>query len=68
VGRSVLLTAAALVQRGMGAHEAIDLIQRRRWQAAPNHRQMQRLQQFERAVRAGGTSQPSRDAAANGRA
>lgn len=51
VGRSVLLTAAALVQRGMGAHEAIDLIQRRRWQAAPNHRQMRRLQEFERTVR-----------------
>lgn len=51
VGRSVLLTAAALVQRGMGAHEAIDLIQRRRWQAAPNHRQMRRLMEFEHAVR-----------------
>lgn len=51
VGRSVLLTAAALVQRGMGAHAAVDLIQRRRWQAAPNHRQMRRLQEFERAIR-----------------
>jgi protein tyrosine phosphatase (PTP) superfamily phosphohydrolase (DUF442 family) len=50
VGRSVLLTAAALVAEGMGAHEAISLIQRRRWQAAPNHRQMQRLQEFERMV------------------
>lgn len=51
VGRSVLLTAAALVQRGMGAHEAVNLIQRRRWQAAPNHRQMRRLMEFERAIR-----------------
>ena len=51
VGRSVLLTAAALVEQGMSAHDAITLVQRRRWQAAPNHRQMQRLQQFERAVR-----------------
>lgn len=51
VGRSVLLTAAALVEQGMSAHEAITLVQRRRWQAAPNHRQMQRLQEFERAVR-----------------
>lgn len=51
VGRSVLLTAAALVEQGMGAHEAIALVQRRRWQAAPNHRQMRRLQEFERAVR-----------------
>ena len=51
VGRSVLLTAASLVASGMSAHEAISLIQRKRWQAAPNHRQMQRLQDFERAIR-----------------
>jgi protein tyrosine phosphatase (PTP) superfamily phosphohydrolase (DUF442 family) len=50
VGRSVLLAAAALVAGGMSAHNAIDLVQRKRWQAAPNHRQMRRLQQFERAV------------------
>lgn len=50
VGRSVLLTAAALVARGMSAHEAMRLIQRRRWQAAPNHRQMRRLLDFERAI------------------
>lgn len=50
VGRSVLLTAAALVAGGMGAHEAIDLVQHKRWQAAPNHRQMRRLQEFERAI------------------
>lgn len=53
VGRSVLLTAAALVDKGMGAHDAITLIQRRRWQAAPNHRQVRRLQEFERAARSG---------------
>lgn len=53
VGRSVLLTAAALVEQGMSAHEAITIVQRRRWQAAPNHRQMQRLQEFERKVREG---------------
>jgi protein tyrosine phosphatase (PTP) superfamily phosphohydrolase (DUF442 family) len=52
VGRSVLLVAAALVAGGMSAHDAIHLVQRRRWQAAPNHRQMVRLQEFERAVRA----------------
>jgi protein tyrosine phosphatase (PTP) superfamily phosphohydrolase (DUF442 family) len=52
VGRSVLLTAAALVAGGMSAHDALYLIQRRRWQAAPNHRQMLRLQEFERAIRA----------------
>jgi len=50
VGRSVLLTAAALVAGGMSAHNAIDLVQHKRWQAAPNHRQMRRLQEFERAV------------------
>jgi protein tyrosine phosphatase (PTP) superfamily phosphohydrolase (DUF442 family) len=48
VGRSVLLTAAALVADGMSAHDAVNLIQRRRWQAAPNNRQIVRLQEFER--------------------
>lgn len=52
VGRSVLLAAAVLVAGGMSAHDAIQLVQRRRWQAAPNHRQMLRLQEFERAIRA----------------
>lgn len=51
VGRSVLLTAASLVADGMSAHEAVQLVQRRRWQAAPNHRQLVRLQEFERAAR-----------------
>ncbi len=50
VGRSVLLAAAALVASGLGAHEAINLIKRRRWQAAPNHRQMKRLQEFEQLI------------------
>ena len=53
VGRSVLLTAAALVAGGMSAHEAVDLVQRMRWQAAPNHRQIVRLQEFEREIRGG---------------
>ena len=51
VGRSVLLTAASLVAGGMSAHDAVALVQRRRWQAAPNHRQIIRLQEFEREVR-----------------
>lgn len=51
VGRSVLLTAAALVAGGMSADDAMALVQRGRWQAAPNHRQMLRLQEFERALR-----------------
>ncbi|HZC04303.1 MAG TPA: dual specificity protein phosphatase [Ktedonobacterales bacterium] len=51
VGRSVLLAAAALVAGGMSAHDAVALVQRRRWQAAPNHRQIVRLQAFEREIR-----------------
>jgi protein tyrosine phosphatase (PTP) superfamily phosphohydrolase (DUF442 family) len=51
VGRSVLLTAAALVADGMSASEAINLVQRQRWQAAPNQRQIVRLQEFEREAR-----------------
>ncbi|HEU0027930.1 MAG TPA: dual specificity protein phosphatase [Ktedonobacterales bacterium] len=53
VGRSVLLTAAALVVGGMNAHDAVGLIQSKRWQAAPNHRQILRLQEFEREIRGG---------------
>jgi protein-tyrosine phosphatase len=53
VGRSVLLTAAVLVARGMSADQAMALIMRKRWQAAPNHRQMKRLQEFEGATHRG---------------
>ena len=56
VGRSVLLTAAVLVTQGMSADDALDLVQRRRWQAAPNHRQTKRLQEFERVIRGGAAS------------
>lgn len=49
VGRSVLLTCAVLVYTGMGAHEALQLVQAKRWQAAPNQRQIQRLREFEAA-------------------
>ncbi len=49
VGRSVLLTCAVLVARGMHASEALDLVQRKRWQAAPNHQQIIRLREFEDA-------------------
>jgi protein tyrosine phosphatase (PTP) superfamily phosphohydrolase (DUF442 family) len=49
VGRSVLLTCAALVADGMHAHDALQLVQQKRWQAAPNHRQVARLKEFERA-------------------
>ncbi len=52
VGRSVLLTCAVLVYEGMHAQDALQLIQRKRWQAAPNHRQISRLKEFESAVAA----------------
>lgn len=47
VGRSVLLTCCVLVYSGISAHEALQLVQQKRWQAAPNHRQVQRLREFE---------------------
>lgn len=50
VGRSALLTCAVLVYGGMSAQEALKLVQKKRWQAAPNHRQVQRLREFENAV------------------
>jgi protein-tyrosine phosphatase len=49
VGRSVLLTCATLVYAGMSANEALLLVKQKRWQAAPNHRQVRRLIEFERA-------------------
>lgn len=49
VGRSVLLAAAALVCEGHSANEAFEIIEDKRWQAAPNRRQVQRLSEFERA-------------------
>jgi protein-tyrosine phosphatase len=49
VGRSVLLTCAVLVAGGMHAHDALQLVQQKRWQAAPNHRQVARLKEFEGA-------------------
>jgi protein-tyrosine phosphatase len=50
VGRSALLTCAVLVYNGMHAQEALQLVQQKRWQAAPNHRQVTRLREFESAV------------------
>jgi protein tyrosine phosphatase (PTP) superfamily phosphohydrolase (DUF442 family) len=47
VGRSVLLTCAVLVGAGMGASDALELVKSKRWQAAPNHRQIERLREFE---------------------
>ncbi|MBE3559454.1 MAG: dual specificity protein phosphatase family protein [Ktedonobacteraceae bacterium] len=50
VGRSVLLTCATLVYNGMHAGDALRLVMRKRWQAAPNHRQVERLREFEKAL------------------
>ncbi len=51
VGRSVLLTCAVLVLDGYSAEAALRLVQAKRWQASPNHRQVKRLHEFEEAVR-----------------
>jgi protein tyrosine phosphatase (PTP) superfamily phosphohydrolase (DUF442 family) len=50
VGRSVLLTCATLVYGGMHASDALKLVMEKRWQAAPNHRQIARLREFEAAL------------------
>jgi protein-tyrosine phosphatase len=50
VGRSVLLTCAVLVYNGMHALDALQLVQQKRWQASPNHRQVKRLREFESVV------------------
>jgi len=50
VGRSVLLSCAVLVYGGMHASAALQLVQQRRWQASPNHSQIVRLREFEKAV------------------
>jgi protein tyrosine phosphatase (PTP) superfamily phosphohydrolase (DUF442 family) len=51
VGRSVLLTCAVLVHGGMHARDALTLVKQKRWQAAPNHRQITRLREFEKEFR-----------------
>ena len=52
VGRSVLLTCAVLVRDGYSAEAALRLVQAKRWQASPNHRQIKRLHEFEEALQA----------------
>jgi protein-tyrosine phosphatase len=52
VGRSALLTCAVLVYGGMHASDALYLVQQKRWQAAPNHKQVVRLREFEAALAA----------------
>jgi protein-tyrosine phosphatase len=50
VGRSVQLTIAVLIYEGMPAQDAVQLVQQKRWQAAPNHRQIVYLRAFESAL------------------
>jgi protein-tyrosine phosphatase len=50
VGRSVQLTCAVLIYAGMHALDAVLLVQQKRWQAAPNHRQITYLREFESAL------------------
>ena len=47
VGRSVLLTCAVLVYQGLHARDALELVKKKRWQASPNQRQVNRLREFE---------------------
>jgi protein-tyrosine phosphatase len=51
VGRSVLLTCATLVYGGLHGSDALDLVKEKRWQAAPNQRQVARLREFESSFR-----------------
>lgn len=52
VGRSVLLTCAVLVYQGMHARDALELVKKKRWQASPNQRQVNRLREFEAVLAA----------------
>ncbi len=51
VGRGPLLGAAVLVESGRTAPEALRLLRARRWQAAPNDRQLEALLEFEQRCR-----------------
>ena len=48
VGRGPLMGLAIMVAQGMSASEALRHMRGRRWQAAPNDRQLAALVQFER--------------------
>jgi len=51
VGRGPLLGAAVLVAGGQSAPQALRLLRAKRWQAAPNDRQLEALLTFERRLR-----------------
>lgn len=48
VGRGPLMACAILVAQGRTAPEALEIVREKRWQAAPNDRQIERLLDFER--------------------
>ena len=51
VGRSVMLATASLIARGLTTREALAVVQRQRWQAAPNAHQVRQLLAYERHLR-----------------
>ncbi|MBI4493162.1 MAG: dual specificity protein phosphatase family protein [Chloroflexi bacterium] len=51
VGRSALLASAVLVSLGYTAPTAIEILRSKRWQAAPNDRQLEALLAFEAEYR-----------------
>jgi protein tyrosine phosphatase (PTP) superfamily phosphohydrolase (DUF442 family) len=51
VGRAPLLGGSVLISRGLTAPEAIKTLRTRRWQAAPNDRQIEALLEFEQRWR-----------------
>ena len=68
VGRAPLVGASILISQGLSAPEAIKTIRMRRWQAAPNDRQIEAILGFEERWKLGGRDAeqpipPSRQAA-----
>lgn len=59
VGRGPLLGTAILVASGLSAPEALRLVRQRRWQAAPNDRQLEALLQYEASVRSAAQAEPA---------
>ena len=47
VGRGPLMICAVLVSRGLSAPDALEQVRERRWQSAPNDRQIEGLLAFE---------------------
>jgi len=54
IGRSVILASCVLVRMGYDPYDALTLIKRRRWGAAPNEKQVAALLEFAAAWRGDG--------------